>query len=252
MNIQKIEDFKERKAKAKDIFIIKEIDKKTAKEMVMKYHYLGSKDFMYNVAYGLYEKDGDELLGCAVFGMVSGSLSIKSHFGLDNSHSNEFFELSRLVMHPNLNGCNATSFLLGNSIRAIKRDWKNIRAIVSLADNGLHNGAIYQSTNFKYYGLTNKKTDFVQEGSDRIGARCGSTKDKHGVWLPRSRKHRYIYIIDKGLKIKHKEEPYPKGNDMNEKLDCCGGKGVVYDKRYNEWFTCPKCVGICKKIDIID
>lgn len=249
MNLYEIEMFKQRKRKAKDIFVIREIDKKKAKEIVSNYHYLGDKDFMFNVAYGLYEKDRHELLGCAVFGVVSGSLALKSHFGLDNSHSNEFFELSRLVMHPKLNGCNATSFLLGNAIKNIKRDWKNIKAIVSLADNGRHSGAIYQSCNFKYYGLTNRKTDFVQEGSSRIGARCGTTKDKRGVWIPRSRKHRYIYIIDKSLEIKHQEQKYPKGNGMNEHLECCSGIGIVYDKRYNEWFTCPKCVGTCIKVE---
>ena len=249
MDIELINRFKEREVKAKDIFEIKSIDKNSAKDIIANYHYLGKKAFMFTVAYGLYEKGKEELLGCAVFGVVGGSLALRSHFGVDNSHSNEYLGLTRLVMHPNLNGCNATSFLLGNSIKSIKRDFKDIKAIVSLSDNTLHNGAIYQSTNFKYYGLTNKKTDFVQEGADRIGARCGSTRDKHGVWLPRSRKHIYIYIIDKSTAVCHDELPYPKGNDMNERLDCCGGKGVVYDKRYGEWFTCPKCIGRCDRVD---
>lgn len=252
MDTKLINKFKERDMKAKDIFEIKAIKKNEAKAIIEKYHYLGKKDFMFTIAYGLFEKGKDELLGCAVFGVVGGALALKSHFGVDNTHSNEYLELTRLVMNPNLNGCNATSFLLGNSIKIIKRDFKEIKAIVSLADNTLHNGAIYQSTNFKYYGLTNKKTDFVQEGTNRIGARCGSTKDKHGVWLPRSRKHIYIYIIDKGTIVNHEEQPYPKGNDMNENLNCCGGSGKVYDKRFSEWFSCPKCVGKCERINVGD
>lgn len=249
MDNKLLEKFKNRRVRAKEIFYIKEIDKKTAKEIVREYHYLGNKDFMYTVAYGLFSKSDDELLGSAIFGVVGGSLALKSWFGVDNSHSNEYLELTRLVMHPKLNGCNATSFLLGNSIKSIKKDYKDIRAIISLADNSLHNGAIYQATNFKYFGLTNKKSDFIQEGHGYPPKRCGTTRDKHGVWLPRSQKHRYCFIIDDSVEIKFKEEKYPKGNGMNVKPTCCDGTHEIYDKRFNEWFTCPKCVGICEKLE---
>ena len=189
--MNKINDFKNRKIKAKDLFDIKIVDKREAKEIVKKFHYLKEKDFMYTTAYGLYLKDNDELMGCAVFGVVGGALALKGWFGLDNTHSNEFFELTRLVMNPILNGCNATSYLLGNAIKDIKKNLPKIRGIISLADNGLHNGAIYQACNFKYYGLTNKKTDFFEISCGGKSKRCGSTNDKQGVWLPRSQKHRY-------------------------------------------------------------
>ena len=121
MDLKKIELFKNRKIKAKDLFIIKKINKKQATEIIEKYHYLEKKKFMYTVAYGLFEKENDELLGCAVFGVVGGAVALKGWFSVDNSHSNEYFELTRLVMNPNLNGCNATSFLLGNAIKDIKK-----------------------------------------------------------------------------------------------------------------------------------
>lgn len=252
MNIDMINKFKERKIKAKDIFEVKTINKNTAEDIVKKYHYLGDKKFMYTVAYGLFEKESNELLGCAVFGVVGGSLALKGWFGVDNSHSNEYFELTRLVMNPNLNGCNATSYLLGNAIKHIKRDFVEIKAIISLADNSLHNGAIYQACNFKYFGLTNKKTDFCVSGSSFINQRVGTTKDKEGVWIPRSQKHRYCYIIDNTVQIKYKEERYPKGNAMNIKPNCCNGTLVVYDKRYDKYYTCPRCVGKCEELKGID
>lgn len=249
MNINNIEKFKAREIKAKDIFVIKEINKKQATEIIEKYHYLGNKKFMYTIAYGLFEKENkDELLGCAVFGIVGGLATLKGWFSVDNSHSNEYFELTRLVMNPNLNGCNATSFLLGNAIKDIKKNRKEIKAIISLADNSLHNGAIYQACNFKYYGLTNPKTDFAVSGSSFMNPR-GTTKDKEGVWIPRSRKHRYCYIINEDININYKEEKYPKGNAMNIKPICCNGTKKVYDKRYNKWYTCPRCCGICKEIN---
>lgn len=62
--MNKINDFKNRKMKAKDLFDIKVVNKKEAKEIIKKFHYLKEKDFMYTTAYGLYLKDNDELLGC--------------------------------------------------------------------------------------------------------------------------------------------------------------------------------------------
>ena len=132
--MNKINDFKNRKMKARDLFDIKVVDKREAKEIIKKFHYLKEKDFMYTTAYGLYLKDNDELMGCAVFGVVGGALALKGWFGLDNTHSNEFFELTRLVMNPILNGCNATSYLLGNAIKEIKKNFPKIRGIISIAD----------------------------------------------------------------------------------------------------------------------
>ena len=51
--MDKINDFKNRKIKAKDLFDIKIVDKREAKEIVKKFHYLKEKDFMYTTAYGL-------------------------------------------------------------------------------------------------------------------------------------------------------------------------------------------------------
>ena len=244
----KIKLFKERKIKAKEIFEIKKISKKQASEIIEKYHYLGAKKFMYTVAYGLFLKNSEELIGCAVFGVVGGALTLKGWFSVDNSHSNEYFELTRLVMTPQWNNCNATSFLLGNAIKDIKKNFKEVRAIISLADNSRHIGMIYQACNFQYYGLTNKKSDFVQEGSTKIGARCGSTTEKHGVWIERSRKHRYLYKIDKNINVNYKQERYPKSNNINVVPKCCNGTKEVYDKRFGETFTCPRCTGKCEKI----
>ena len=241
MMLERINRFKNREIKARDLFEIKEVSKKDAREIVKRFHYLGEKDFMFNISYGIFIKGEDEILGCAIFGMVGGNVALKGWFGVDNTHSNEYLELTRLVMNPILNGCNATSYLLGNAIKQIKKDYPQVKAIVSLADNGLHNGAIYQACNFKYYGLTDKKTDFYVVGCEGKVKRCGTTKDKQGVWLPRSQKHRYLYIIDKNVKVNYKEEKYPKGNSMNIKPTCCNGTHVVYDKRFDKYYTCPKC-----------
>lgn len=237
MNKELLNDFLNFKVKAKKCFEIIEISKKEAKKLIVDYHYLGEKDFLCSYAYGLKFKDDNELLGVAVFGSVGGSVTLKGWFGFDNTTTN-ILELTRLVMNPVLNNTNATSFLLSNSIKRLKKE--GIKAIISLADSSRHIGYIYQACNFNYYGLTSKKTDFYC-ADGRLNPK-GSTKNLQGVWLPRTRKHRYCYLIDKNLKVLYKQEKYPKSKDFL-KVSCCYGSDIVYDKRFKKYYTCPKCTG---------
>ena len=240
-NIEKINKFKNRELKAKDIFKIIEIDKKTAYNFIKKYHYLKDAKFFSKFNYGLFLDN--ELVGCSTFSNPQGISAMKSWFGLENDNQ-DVLELSRLCMLPNLNGTNATSYLLGNSLKLLKK--KNVKAVITLADDSRHIGSIYQVCNFKYYGLTDKKTDFYCIDG-RVNPR-GETKNLKGVWLPRTRKHRYCYILDNNLKCLLREYAKPNFGEIN-KYDCCNGKNIVFDKRHNEYFTCPKC---SKKIEFIN
>lgn len=196
-----------------------EISKNEAKYLVSKYHYLANKDFTFIYAYGLFIES--ECVGAAVFGMVGGISSLKGWFGIGNKkeESSGFVELNRLVLHPNYNGGNYTSKLLGGALRKLKK--KGVRAVVSLADASIHNGYVYQACNFSYHGLSDNKTDFYQylnNGDFKINPR-GRTKELNGVWLPRTRKHRYVYLMDKRVNVLYKKEKYPKGQE--HKSSCC-------------------------------
>lgn len=257
----KIEKFKTRQCKAKDVFYIDEIDKKTAYEFVRKYHYLGDAKFFCVKAFGLFLNEINELVGVATYSQPQGIVALKSWFSLDNSNTN-IFELSRLCMLPTLNKTNATSFLLGGSIKKLKemnqlakqdkkrknqtftsKDWI-CRGIITLACSERHNGAIYQICNFKYFGMSNPKTDFYTE-SGKLNPR-GKTSDVYGVWLPRARKHRYAYILDDELICNYAEKTRPPLDTFS--LDCCNGTKKVLDARFNRLYTCPKC---CGKLELI-
>jgi len=236
-----VSKFKNRKVKAKEIFTIKEISKSSANNFVAKYHYL--KDAVHPFPkfwIGLFISD--ELVGVAIYGLPQGISAVKSWFGMKNSNT-DIIELTRLCMLPILNGSNATSYLLGNSIKLLKN--KGVRAVTSLADSVKHVGSIYQVCNFKYYGLTDKKTDFFC-ADGRLNPR-GKTKDLQGVWLPRARKHRYCYLIDKDLKVLLNEENKPKISDTSI-TECCDSTKVVYDKRFDNYYSCPKCMGNIRDI----
>jgi len=211
-----IDKFKNRGIKAKTLFSIKEIDKNTAYAFIKEHHYLKDAKFFSKYSYGLYIED--VLVGCSTFSNPQGISTMKGWFGLPNTDQS-VLELSRLCMLPILNGTNATSYLLANSIKLLKS--KDVKAVITLADSSRHVGSIYQVCNFTYYGLTDKKTDFFC-ADGRVNPR-GQTKDLQGVWLPRTRKHRYCFLIDKKLKILLDSCLIPSSSCINEK-NCCNGE----------------------------
>lgn len=231
--------FINREVKANSVFTIKQIDKKVAYEFIRVYHYLGDAKFFAKFSFGMYHKETNELMGVTTFTNPQGNVALKGWFGLGNSDQT-VMELSRLCVLPNLNGTNATSYLLGNSIKLLKKE--DIRAVITLADDSRHNGSIYQVCNFKYYGLTDKKSDFFyfNENSEwKVNPR-GPTKDKQGVWINRTQKHRYAFILDENLKCLYQQHSYPKKTDTKQ-YDCCGSTKIVKDKRFNIDYPCPKC-----------
>lgn len=238
----KIEAFKNRECKAKDIFSLIEIDKSLAYIFISKYHYLENAKFFAKYCYGIFIEN--ELVGCATYSNPQGISAMKSWFGLENDNQ-DVLELSRLCMLPKLNGTNATSYLLGNSLKMLKE--KKVKAVITLADDSRHVGSIYQVCNFKYYGLTDKKSDFYT-ADGRVNPR-GTTKEIKGVWLPRTQKHRYCYILDKSLICLLSEKSKPTVGMLND-YECCNNTDMVLDKRFNDTYSCPKCTNSIILINI--
>ena len=175
-----------------------------AYELVSAFHYLGTKRFMGQHAFGLIEDL--KVIGAVVYSPLSVPNSATSAFGLPRGNYPDLLEMSRLVLEPELNGKNYGSMLVGRSLRMLKQ--RGIRAVISYADSSRHNGAIYQACNFGYYGLTAAKADFYLIDGTQVTR--GKVKGLEGQWLPRTRKHRYLYLLDKRLKPIWEQQPYPK------------------------------------------
>jgi hypothetical protein len=235
-----IEKFKNREVKAKHVFLIKKIEKNVAYDFIRRYHYLKDAKFFSKYAYGLFIDES--MVGCSTFTNPQGISAMKSWFGLPNSDQS-VLELSRLCMLPILNGTNATSYLLGNSMKMLKSE--GVRSVITLADDSRHVGSIYQVCNFKYYGLTDKKTDFFC-ADGKVNPR-GKTKHLDGVWLPRTQKHRYAFLLDKSMDILLTEKDRPTVDNTKGYI-CCDGSKKVYDKRFDKYYTCPKCTETIEKI----
>jgi GNAT superfamily N-acetyltransferase len=186
---------------------VEPISKQQAFEIVKNHHYLGDRRFICKYAYGLYIED--DLLGAVVYGGLSVPNTAQGAFGLPKGNYPDLAEMHRLVLYPNLNGANYGSYLVGKSLRLLKL--QGIRAVISYADSSRHYGAIYQACNFIYCGLTAPKNDYLL-ANGKIKQR-GKVAGLQGKWIPRSRKHRYVYLIDKKINLLWKQEAYPKKMD---------------------------------------
>jgi GNAT superfamily N-acetyltransferase len=175
-----------------------------AYELVNAFHYLGSKRFIGQHAFGLIADI--QVIGAVVYSPLSVPNSATSAFGFERGNYPDLLEMSRLVLEPELNGKNYGSMLVGRSLRILKQ--RGIRAVISYADSSRHIGSIYQACNFGYYGLTPQKSDFYFEDGTKLSR--GKSKGFVGQWQPRSRKHRYLYLLDKKLVPIWEKQPYPK------------------------------------------
>ena len=206
----------------KSDFYIDKVSKEELKELLYTHHYLKdeSKDFKSGWNYGLFKRPEWECplnIGGCLGGIVFTGLPVPEiavgAFGLERNQQEGIYELSRLCIHPDVQReeYNITSWFVSRCIRRFRKD-ANPRAIISYADASKHNGIIYRASNFSYRGMTDPKKDFWIEQSDGsfIKHSRGPTKGLKGEWRDRSRKHRYLMVFDKKLKVLWKEEKYGK------------------------------------------
>jgi hypothetical protein len=196
---------------------VRSIDNATAQQMVVENHYLHRKAPC-SQAFGLFD-ESDKLRGVVMYGTPSSSALRAGIAGKE--HANNVIELTRLWIDDSTPK-NSESYLIGNSIKHCDKE-----IVVSFADTSQnHLGIVYQATNWIYTGLSAKRTDWSVEGIDKHGH---TWADKYTAaemrqlfgdrfsLVPRSRKHRYIYLNAKGKRrkdlkalLKYEQQPYPK------------------------------------------
>ena len=224
---------------------IREINKKTAKKMIVENHYshLWTKC---SVALGIFYETGNEhaffdeaeekLIGVCVFGDPVGRSSGESISPLIDRA--EVFELTRLFIFDGY-GNNIESWFISQSMNWLRKNRPHIRALVSYADpKEGHPGTIYQATNWIYQGIIGNTTwSFKFNENDRwkhgrtIFPYYGTNdiekiqrQVKEPFWIRKEpRKHRYIYLLTskkyrkKIMKnLKYPILDYPKSRDFGE------------------------------------
>ena len=198
-------------------WLVRPIDNATAQDVVVKHHYLHRKAPC-SQAFGLFD-DAGELRGVVMYGTPSSS-SLRAGIAGKDQASN-VVELTRLWIDDSTPK-NSESYLIGNSIKHCAKE-----IVVSFADTSQnHLGIVYQATNWIYTGLSAKRTDLQVQGIDKLGHTWADKYtalemrelfgDKFTL-VPRSRKHRYIYLNAKGKRrkellalLRYEQQPYPK------------------------------------------
>lgn len=201
-----------------DNYTVKLIDNKLAYPFLLNIHY-AKRIPSITYCYGLFEFN--QLVGVISFGTPAGAKQREGIAGKE--YSGMVFELNRLCLLNNKP--NEASFLVAKALRLLP---KNL-IIVSYADPEYgHTGIIYQASNFKYYGLTKKRTNWSLKSRPELHGQTVSDlskgrenriqymKDTYGddfYLKPRGQKHRYIYVTG-GAKsiykiIRYSEEKYP-------------------------------------------
>lgn len=201
---------------------VRPVTRADCEEFVLRIHYARRWPSI-SYAFGLF--DGATLLGVATYGTPLSSTLRTGVAGPDLAHA--VLELNRLCLRDNVR--NHASMLVGRSLKLLPQG----KIVVSFADTEQgHFGYIYQATNFGYYGLSAKRTDWKIRGQEHLHSqtisdqfrgeesRVAAIKAKYGddfYYQPRPRKHRYIYLVgDRRFKklveplIRYKREPYPK------------------------------------------
>lgn len=236
--------------------ILREVSKKTAKSMIIKNHY-SHKWTLCRIAYGIfYKTDIDskffdekkqKLVGVIVYAQPVGRSAAQSIS--DSVKINEVFELTRLWIEDGY-GKNIESYCISQSLKMVKRDFPQLKCIVSYADGEQnHRGIIYQASGFYYQGNSSLALmpnysvsltgppNYKWMHSRTVSSRYGShnvehlkNKIKKTFWRKKeSSKHRYVFFVCNKVEkkkildnLKHPFYPYPKENthkDEIEKID---------------------------------
>ena len=192
----------------KSDYTIDRVSKSEAADLLLRFHYLKdmSKTFKSGYNYGLYKNNDFSPLniggiqGVCIFTGLPVPEIAKGAFGLERHEQQGLYELSRLCIHPDTQQreYNITSWFVSKAIKRLRKDTE-VKAIISYADSEYHNGTIYRACNFRYCGLSEPKKDFYF--ADGTKHSRGSVKGCDGEWKDRSRKHRYVMVFDKKLKL---------------------------------------------------
>jgi len=198
------------------------INKRQCAEYILKIHYAKRWPSV-SYAFGLYLDN--VLCGVVTYGTPPSAPLKVGIAGED--HKGDILELNRLCLRNNVK--NEASILVGRSLKILPTN----KIVVSFADIAQgHLGYVYQATNFIYCGLSAKRTDWKVKGKEHLHGqtiadefrgvknRATAMREKYGddfYLAPRSRKHRYIFIVgSKSYKkkirkaLKYKVLGYPK------------------------------------------
>ena len=192
---------------SKKEYIVHTICYETANKLIVDNHYAKGMSNTASHIYGLFKRsDPFKLLGTAVFMIAPQGVALQ--YG--NGTYKDVLTLSRFVLIPDMPK-NSASFLLGSSIREIKK-LNRYNCLVTYADTSEnHTGTIYKATNWTYIGTVKGAAKYTDKDGKLVCRK--STKTRSAATMKRlykyegySIKHKFIYRLTvKKQKPKYKQ-----------------------------------------------
>ncbi len=177
-----------------------------AKYAVMHWHYSRAMPAAKLNKIGIWEDD--RFVGVIIFGRGA-TPRLLERYGLKQT---EGCELVRIAMRDHYH---PVSRCVAIAIKILKKHNPGLRLIVSFADpEQNHKGGIYQAGNWIYTGRTQPESRVLYKGRIMHRRSAGSVRGsiKGLVQTEKTWKHRYLYPLDKEMRIQVEalRQPYPK------------------------------------------
>lgn len=211
------------------------LENNTAKSFIERYHYSHTCPNIW-MAFGEFFEG--KMINCIVFNYCCGrNMASEVMEGGDNTNTIELVRMVSLEPKPK----NLESFSISRCVDYIKKNYKNIKLIISYADNSMgHKGYCYQASGFTYYGQSrptkhwflcgkriherNLNNLYGTSSYDKLKQILG---DNIQYKINDKTKSRYYRIIAQSKverkhllkKIKVKTLPFPKGDNERYDLD---------------------------------
>lgn len=178
----------------------------------LHYHY-AKKIPAKSIAYSIFNSDG-LFCGCVVYGTGANNNLAKS-LGV---RQGQVLELVRVALNGKHNSPNLqTSSVVSATLRMLSKDQPLVKSVVSYADTSQgHLGKIYQAMNWLYLGISKSSSMIDPKTGEIVHARTIDSKYGTAVGIKsvtNKIKHKYLYILDKSLKINLTNKSYPKMQD---------------------------------------
>jgi hypothetical protein len=181
---------------------VRDVPLSVCQELVARYHYARGGSNTATFKHGLFKKNEEPCLGVAWWIPPTKSAALATW----PENWRGVLALSRLVIVPDVPK-NAATFLLGQSVKRIRREarWE---CLVTYADQWQgHTGGIYKASNWEYVGLTQPEACFV-DASGRMTARKAGPKtrtrqemqDLGCAMIGKFSKHKFRLVLKKPVK----------------------------------------------------
>lgn len=166
-----------------------EIAKPVAASIYRNHHYFGEKDFLNMYSFGALHEG--EIWAAISYG-IPNAKNINGLYTSDQQSG--VLEIVRLACHPDCPRF-TPSRMISQSIKILRKKYP-LRLVITYADTAQnHEGTIYKASNFRYHGLTAKKTDFLHADGTIKKLKGVKYSELEGEWIERSQKHLYSMSI---------------------------------------------------------